>query len=90
MVRLSEEERLKWAQRIEDQRASGLSIKRWCESKKIWSHAFYYWKRELAVPTFHEIVESLCRVEIDYQGVKIQIESSSLSKCLAVFKELKC
>lgn len=91
MVKLSEGEKLKWLERIKEQEASGLSIRKWCQSKKIWPHAFYYWKKELTPITFQEVIDkSKCTIEILYQGVKIQIESSSLTKCLLILKELKC
>jgi hypothetical protein len=91
MTKSSLAEKEIWAERIQEQQASGLSIKKWCQSKKLWPHAFYYWKKALAPITFQEIADtSRCRVEITYQGVKIHLESSSLKQCLSVLKELTC
>ena len=42
-----------WESRIADQRSSGLSVSKWCETHQMKTHQFYYWSRKLtsATPT---------------------------------------
>ena len=44
---LSEDKRLEWKTRIEQQRQSNLSIEKWCKQNQIPPHTFYYWKQKL-------------------------------------------
>ena len=44
---LSEDKKLKWKSLIEEQRQSGLSIKKWCQQKNLIPNTFYYWKDRL-------------------------------------------
>ena len=34
-----------WAQRFANQKASGLTVKQWCEDNNFTIHAYNYWKR---------------------------------------------
>lgn len=36
-----------WAQRFADQKASGLTVKQWCEDNNFTIHTYNYWKRVL-------------------------------------------
>lgn len=36
-----------WSSMIQEQKASGLSIKRWCEQRNISEHSYYYRLRQL-------------------------------------------
>lgn len=36
-----------WESRIADQRSSGLSVSKWCETHQMKIHQFYYWSRKL-------------------------------------------
>ena len=45
---LSENKRLKWKSLIEEQRQSGLSIKKWCQQKNLVPNTFHYWKERLS------------------------------------------
>ncbi len=38
-----------WRQRIEDQRASGLSVRAWCQANGIRGQSFYWWRRRLGL-----------------------------------------
>lgn len=40
-----------WQQRIERQRASGLSVAEFCRQEHLSPHGFYVWKRKLRTPT---------------------------------------
>ena len=44
---LSEEKKHEWQERIQQQRASGLSIERWCRDNQVQPHTFYYWRDQL-------------------------------------------
>lgn len=52
MAKFSEEERLKWKERIEPYEASGkkISITRWCHEKQIHYDSFLYWKEKFTKP----------------------------------------
>lgn len=43
----SEENKLEWKSRIEQQQRSGLSINKWCQEHQIPRYAFDYWKDKL-------------------------------------------
>ena len=43
----SGEKRLEWKNIVEQQRRSGLSVKRWCLQNEIRPSAFQYWKERL-------------------------------------------
>ena len=42
-----EQKQLEWKSLIEQQRQSGLSIKKWCEKHQIHPNTFHYWKDKL-------------------------------------------
>lgn len=44
----SEEKKLEWKNRIEQQRQSGLTIEKWCLQNQIRSCTFHYWKDKLS------------------------------------------
>ena len=46
-VATSEERKLKWKERIDEQRRSGLSVDKWCTQQQVNSATFYYWKDKL-------------------------------------------
>lgn len=46
-VPASEEKKLEWKSRIEQQRQSGLSVDKWCLQHQIRPSAFQYWKDKI-------------------------------------------
>ena len=92
----SQEQREEWVGKIQNQQNSGLSIQKWCQINQISPHIFYYWKKRLISKTsldqssFTELVDKGCTFTIEYQNVRVHIESSTLKQCLAVLRELKC
>jgi hypothetical protein len=92
----SEDQRHSWAEKIKSQQESGLSIQRWCDENAIASHLFYYWKRRLFPNpidrcSFAELTDQKrCAIDIEYQGVRIRIESSTLRQGFQVLGKLKC
>jgi hypothetical protein len=44
--RASEETKQHWITNIQNQRASGFSIERWCKMNNIAMHAFHYWQKK--------------------------------------------
>jgi hypothetical protein len=38
-----------WRQRIEDQRASGQSVRAWCQANGTGEHSFYWWRSRLGL-----------------------------------------
>ena len=36
-----------WAARFVDQKASGLTVRQWCEQNNVSFHAYHYWKHQL-------------------------------------------
>lgn len=91
-----------WKERILEQRASGLSIERWCSQNDISPHVFHYWKRKLCPQpdinrsSFKEITREAGHsgITIKYFGFSINIDQKfdayTLKECLEVLKELKC
>ncbi|MGD1090190.1 MAG: hypothetical protein ABR955_15910 [Verrucomicrobiota bacterium] len=39
-----------WRRRIDDQRASGQSVRAWCSANDVREHSFYFWRRRLNGP----------------------------------------
>ena len=39
-----------WRRRIDDQRASGQSVRAWCKTNNSREHSFYWWRRRLCLP----------------------------------------
>lgn len=93
---LSSEQRQEWAEKIQAQRASGLSVDRWCKNNQIASHVFYYWKQRLfpqppSQGCFTELVDQQgCSIDIECQGSHIRIESPTLKQAFHILKGLKC
>lgn len=93
---LSKEQRDAWADRIQLQQESGLSIQRWCKENAVTPHLFHYWKQrllpnEIDRASFAELTEQTgCTIDIAWQDVRIHIDSPTVRKAFQVLKELKC
>ena len=48
-----------WAQRFADQKASGLTVKQWCEDNNFSNHAYNYWKRVLKEEVGNQILPDI-------------------------------
>lgn len=48
-----------WAQRFADQKASGLTVKQWCEDNNFSIHAYNYWKRVLKEEVGNQILPDI-------------------------------
>lgn len=85
-----------WEERIQKQKASGLSILRWCQENQIAPHLFYYWKgricpRTLSQGCFIEITGAKdTGIAIECSGVHILLDKHfdalTLKRCLQVLK----
>ena len=85
-----------WEERIQNQKASGLTIKCWCQEYQISPYSFFYWKRRIFPKTlsrgsFIEIADSKdTGIAIEIDGVCIHLEKhfdpSTLKRCLEVLK----
>ena len=45
--RIAEKRRHQWRQRINEQKRSGLSVRRFCEQQGLGEKSFYWWRRRL-------------------------------------------
>ena len=52
---VSEEKKLEWKTRIEQQRQSNLSVEKWCSQNQIRPHTFRYWKGKLFLKPLQKI-----------------------------------
>jgi hypothetical protein len=95
---LTEEQKQRWKDRINEQRKSSLSISLWCQQNKIPIHHFHYWQSKLfpktiGHSTFTEIADKSKATEIvlEYQGFNIHLNQHfdpvTLKKCLEVLKK---
>lgn len=96
MPKPSIERRRTWEERIQKQKASGLSIQRWCQENQIASHLFYYWKgkifpKKLSQDCFIEIADPKdMGIAIECCGIHIHLDrhfdAATLKRCLQVLK----
>lgn len=96
----SEDKQLEWKNLIEQQRQSGLSIKKWCLQKQIRPSTFYYWKdkfffKQLKKSNFAEVnIKRPEAISLQAHGLCIRIGSECdprLRKQLfALFSEASC
>jgi hypothetical protein len=83
----SEEVKHQWLEKIQKQRASGLSIQSWCKANNIINHVFYYWEKKIfpkSIVDRSDFVElsnkknadALIRSEIfiEVQGMRIHVD----------------
>lgn len=65
-----------WSAIVEEQKASGLKVKPWCEEHGIKDHQFYYWQR-LVRRKYLEETSNAALVKADNPAlVKVNIESA--------------
>jgi len=91
---------LKWKSIIEEQRQSGLSIKKWCKQKSLMPNTFHYWKnrifsKEIQTSSFVELkVKQVDEISLQTRGLYIRLDSDCdpvLRKQLFVlFAEAAC
>lgn len=102
---VSEDKRREWEDKIERQKASGLTVHRWCNGNQTSISAFYTWKNRLdpkpmTRSNFNEIIDKKTfpskssDIAIEYQGVVIRIDKhcdvSILKNCLRALKGTRC
>jgi hypothetical protein len=97
---LSENKKLKWKNLIEEQRQSGLSIKKWCQQQNLVPNIFHYWKakffpKELQTSSFVELkVKRPNEISLQTRGLYIRLSSDCdpvlRKELLTVFAESTC
>jgi len=98
---VSSEKKLKWEEKVRQQRESGLSITRWCRQNQIHPNTFRYWKDRLSPKSpltrscFTELSTSLgTGIYIEYRGVRIHIDKcfdpATLKNCLSALRGIQC
>jgi hypothetical protein len=86
---LSEEQRQQWQEIILKQRASGLSIAKWCRENNLAVHVFYHRQRilfpkpPLQRTSFTEVSQEIIQktsnktgITLDYQGILILLDKN--------------
>jgi len=96
----SVDKKLKWKSLIEEQRQSGLPIKKWCQQKNLMPNTFHYWKsrffsKEIQTSSFVELkVKQPDEISLQTRGLYIRLSSDCdphLRKQLFVlFAEVAC
>jgi len=77
----SEDQKLEWKQRIDQQRQSGLSIQKWCLQNQIQPHTFHYWKEKLFPKPFQKTsftelnIKRPDAISLQAYGISIRIGS---------------
>lgn len=103
MGKIFEEKHRYWREKVEQQKASGLSMSKWCHQQQIDYRRFLYWnerfspsKPAMTQETFKEIkafVENV-PVVIECQGMRVLVSETSdpevLLKCLQTLRRLSC
>jgi hypothetical protein len=97
----SQHNKLEWEEKIQRQRESGLSVRRWCLENQINRSAFDYWKMRcsekiiLKRSSFTELVDALTAgIIVEYRGARFHIDkhfdSLTLKRALVVMAEIRC
>ena len=71
----------RWAELFADQKASGLTIRQWCEQNDCSFHKFNYWKHELKEQMTDQLVPDLVRLPINSPSSVPLAVPSGLSCC---------
>ncbi len=80
-VATSEEKKLEWKTRVENQRQSGLSIEKWCLQNQVSPHVFHYWKdklfpKQLQKSNFAEMpMQRSTAISLQVSGLHVRIGS---------------
>lgn len=91
-----EETRGIWRQRFTEWQSSGQTIAKWFQEHDLDYKVFLYWKKKFSPKTlshssFTELTDAKsCIIKIEYNDVRISLESSTLKQCLAVLADFKC
>ena len=95
----TEEQKQQWKDKIQAQKTSGLSIKRWCRGNHVTINCFYYWRKrlfpdEVNSPRLSKFVElkdsNRCKLSLEWQGVHLELESTTLKQALHFLGKLTC
>lgn len=98
---MSSEKARQWNQNLANQKASGLTIQRWCRENNISPQQFYYWKRKLKHPakvtraSFTELLdENNPLLFFECNGIRLFVDRSCdqplLNQCLVALRETLC
>ena len=89
-------ERIKWENRIYQQKDSGKNISAWCRENQILARSFFYWRamlfpKEINRVCFTELVENKnTDIKLEYLGISISLDENfnteALKKCLKVLE----
>jgi hypothetical protein len=98
MVWASKEVRERWKEKIQQQIASGLSIRRWCLNNQEDTHHFYYWKGRLFPSTlkrssFKELPEKKSAdLLLEYGKLRIHLDrdfdTATVKRLLTLLQEI--
>ena len=50
---------VEWSSRIADQKASGLSIRQWCDQNNVSFHKYNYWKHQLKETLVDQVIPDI-------------------------------
>lgn len=90
-----------WERYLANQKASGLTIQRWCQENNISPHHFYYWKNKLKPPeppaevtraSFTELLDkNRSQLFFECNGIRLYLDQACepqlLKKCLKALRE---
>lgn len=95
-----QEKNNEWADRIAQQRQSGLSIEKWCRQNQIKSSVFHYWKEKLFPKSLERSHFSELKIQrnqsvcLQCSGLYIRLEKECdplvRKQIFALFMELSC
>ena len=68
-----------WASRFSDQKASGLTVKQWCEQNNFSIHTYNYWKHVLKEELASQVLPDIVPIAISEPKAPIVPTSSSNS-----------
>jgi len=71
-----------WRERVEDQRASGQTVRGWCQARGIRGQSFYWWRRRLGLgpPIPGPATPGLARVRMAEPAASV--EGEAFTGCL--------
>lgn len=68
----------KWAAILQEQKASGMTVKDWCAQNNISHHAYYYWKRLAKEAYMESVLPEIVHIALPSADVNASSEAAEL------------
>ncbi len=71
----------KWAARFQDQAASGLTVKAWCEQNNVSFHSYNYWKHQLKSEYVDSLLPDIVPISLPASNTNQETASPMSASC---------